>query len=236
MFRVSTAVPGFFVIFNILSVIGVAACRADEIHPNGANAYQLVTGDDTDGDRRHWDKLYNTRTYVFGKEPAYFLRKNFHLLQPLRMGKALDIATGEGRNAVFLAKKGFFVDGVDISEVALRKAKRLARENRVSMTPILADLNTYNLKPDSYHVILNFDYLQKSLIPQIKRGLKRKGIVVYENYTVDQLANPKGENVRRDYLLKKGELKDLFKDFEILVYEETNDGTTAKASLIARKP
>jgi 2-polyprenyl-3-methyl-5-hydroxy-6-metoxy-1,4-benzoquinol methylase len=206
---------------------------ADEIKPTGANAYQMVTGDDSEDDRRHWDKLYNTRTYVFGKEPASFLKEYAHLLHG---GRSLDIAMGEGRNAVYLAKKGYTVDGIDISEVALRKAKRLARENGVGITTVIADLTNYQIKPESYNVILNVDYYQKSLIPQIKKGLKRKGIVIYENHTMDQLSNLKGQHIRRDYLLNKGELKDLFKDFEILVYRETNDGKDAKASLIARKP
>jgi tellurite methyltransferase len=208
-------------------------CRADEVRPVGTNAYQMVTGDDSEEDRVHWDKIYSTGAYVFGKEPAPFLKENSRFLQ---VGRALDIAMGEGRNAVYLAKKGFLVDGVDISEVAIRKAKRLARENHVTINPVIADLTIHKIKPESYQVILNFDYLQRNLIPQIKKGLKHKGIVVYENYTVDQLANSEGQHIRRDLLLNKGELKELFKDFEILVYRETNDGKDAKASLIARKP
>lgn len=210
-----------------------ASAFADEVSPQGSNAYQIVTGDDSEDDRRRWDKLYNTRNYVFGKEPASFLRDH---IDRLPVGRALDIAMGEGRNAVYLAKKGFQVDGVDISEVALQKARRLARENQVSINTINADLNTYAIRPDSYLVIVNIDYLQRSLIAQIKRGLKKGGLVVYENYTVEQLKNAQGQQMRRDYLLEKGELRQLFKDFEILVYRETNDGKDARASLIARKP
>lgn len=221
-------------IINGLSGMNTGSvCLADEVKPSGANAYQMVTGDDSEDDRVHWDKLYNTRAYVYGKEPAPFLRQYFPMLHGSRV---LDVAMGEGRNAVFLAKNGFSVEGVDISEVAIRKAKRLARENHVAITPIIADLNNYRIKPDTYHVILNFDYLQRNLIPQVKKGLKRKGIIVYENYTVEQLTNFGGQNIRRDYLLNKGELKALFQDFEILVYRESNDGTNAKVSLIARKP
>ena len=204
-----------------------------DIVPWGQNAYQLVTGDDSEEDRRSWDRLYQSNQYIFGKEPAQFLAQH---LPDLTSGRVLDIAMGEGRNAVFLAKKGFLVDGVDISEVALRKAKRLARENGVSIAPILADLTTYVIRPDVYSVMVNFDYLQKNLILQMKRALKKKGVIVFQNYTVDQLYNPGGLSMRRDNLLKKGELRALFKDFDILVYEETNDGVHARASLIARKP
>jgi tellurite methyltransferase len=206
---------------------------ADEVRPTGSNAYQMVTGDDSEEDRKHWDKIYNTKTYVFGREPTPFLRDNIDLIP---VGRGLDIAMGEGRNAVYLAKKGSIVDGVDISEVALRKAKRLARENHVSINTVNADLATYTIKPESYDVILDIDYLQRSLIPEIKRGLKHKGVVVFENRTVEQLTDTPQVHIRRDALLEKGELKELFKDFQILLYRENNDGKNAWASLIARKP
>lgn len=208
--------------------------HADEVRPTGSNAYQMVTGDDREENRKRWDKLFNTRNYVFGREPAAFLRDNIDLLPS--GGRGLDLAMGEGRNSVFLAKKGFVVDGVDISEVALRKAKRLARENHVAINTINADLTNYVIKPESYDVILDIDFLQRSLIPQIKRGLKHKGVVVFQNHTVEQAKNKTGFQIRRDALLGIGELKEIFKDYQILVYRETNDGKNAWASLIARKP
>jgi SAM-dependent methyltransferase len=206
---------------------------ADELKPLGFNTYQLVTGDDTDGDRRHWDRVYNTGKYIYGKTPATFLQENIALLP---LGTALDIAMGEGRNSVYLAKKGFYVDGVDISSVAIRKAKLLARENHTTIHATTADLQGYTIRPESYEVILNIDFLLRSLVPEIKRGLKHGGVVVFENATVDQLSIPGSDQVRRDYLLERGELREMFQDFQILVYRETNDGKTAKASLIARKP
>jgi tellurite methyltransferase len=208
-------------------------CLSDEIRPLGVNAYQMVTGNDSEEDRRHWDKLFNTKDYVYGKEPSAFLKENLPLLP---MGKVLDLAMSEGRNAVFMARKGYSVEGVDLSEVATRKAKRLARENKVSITTVIADLMSYTITPDFYEVILNFDYLQRSLIPQIKAGLKRGGVVICEQYLTDQRLNGDGRYVLRDYLLRKGELKEFFKDFEILYYQESNDGREARARLIARKP
>jgi tellurite methyltransferase len=216
-----------------LAAVSAHPACADEIKPSGASAYQIVTGDDREENRKRWDKLFNTRNYVFGREPVPFLRDHIDLLP---VGRGLDLAMGEGRNAVFLAKKGFTVDGVDISEVALRKAKRLARENKVTINTINADLTTYVIKPDTYDVIVDIDFLQRSLIPQIKRGLKRKGVVVFQNHTVEQAKNKSGFQIRRDALLQPGELREIFKDFQILVYRETNDGKNAWASMVARKP
>ena len=69
-------------------------------------------------DKVFWDKKYGTEAYIFGKEPVAFLREHIDVLPK---GKALDVAMGEGRNAVFLAKNGFEVDGCDISEIAVKK-------------------------------------------------------------------------------------------------------------------
>lgn len=197
------------------------------------NIYQAVTGEDIEQDRERWDSLYDQANYVFGKEPADILKKYIDILP---VGRSLDIATGEGRNAVFLAKKGFIVDAVDLSEVALRKAKRLARENSVSIQTLQADLNAYQIKSETYEVILNIDFLMRNLIPQIKKGLKRGGVVVFENMTTEQLKNPNTHGMRRDFLLNPGELKTYFKDWQILFYEEKNDGQRAVASLVAMKP
>ncbi len=229
---------GLYKALSFLSIVvyfSPFSTKAEEIHPRGQNIYQSVTGDDSEEDRNRWDQKYKTKTYIFGKEPAAFLRENIGLLS---VGRALDIAMGEGRNAIFLAQKGFSVDGVDISEVALKKAKMLARENHVSshVNTINADLNHYTIKPESYEVIVNFYYLQRSLIAEIKKGLKKRGVVIFESYTEDQLKNKEGPRLPKDYLLKVGELRELFKDYEILLYRETNNGKEAVASLVARKP
>lgn len=201
--------------------------------PRGINQYQKITGDDSDDDKNQWDQMYASKEYVYGTDPAPFVVEHVDLLPK---GRAMDIAMGEGRNSVYLAKKGFVVEGVDYSEEALRKAKRLAANQHVVIDTINADLNLFKFKENQYDVMLNINYLQRSLIPVIKRGLKRGGVVVFENHTVEQLKNVKGQAIPDDYLLKSGELKSLFKDFEILVYRETNDGKDAMASLIARKP
>ena len=145
---------------------------ADEVTPQGLNTYQDITGDDTETDRMHWDSIFNTNHYVFGKEPAAFLKDHIKLLP---VGRALDIAMSEGRNSVYLAKMGFKVTGVDYSEVALAKARRLAHDNHVTIKAVNADLNDYSIKPDSYDVIVNIDFLLRSLIPEIRKGVRRGG-------------------------------------------------------------
>lgn len=221
-------------IFIILSVAGFnSTIYADNDSNSGKlNYFQKLTGDNSDSDKSRWDKMYSKhKGYVFGKEPAAYL---VEVLSLLPKGRALDLAMGEGRNAIYLAKKGFNVDGVDISEVAIRKARRLAMEQGVRVKTIIADLNKYQVEAETYDVILDFYFLNRDLIAQIKKGLKKGGVVVFENYTRAHLKYDKAQN--KAYLLNNGELKELFKDFEIVKYREIDNGKEALASIVARKP
>src|SRR5277367_4823949 len=81
----------------------VAGTRAYARSDNGYTYYQRLTGDDSDTEKSRWNTLYSkSKNYVYGREPAPFLVQNLALLP---VGRALDVAMGEGRNSVFLAKK-----------------------------------------------------------------------------------------------------------------------------------
>lgn len=184
-------------------------------------------------DRLFWNKRYDTETYILGKEPVEFLKEHINILP---RGKALDIAMGEGRNAVFFAKNGFEVDGCDVSDIAVKKTLKLAKENNVRVNAFVADLEIYKLPKDAYDVVACFYYLQRSLIPQIKEALKPGGMVIYETYTIENWERGFEGPKNKDYLLKTNELLDLFKDLTIIYYRElVLDDKKAVASLIARK-
>ncbi len=223
--------------FCLLSILmGLPACRSQgkpTETPREPSLFQKVTGDDPDEDRRQWDQLYSTQEYIFGKEAAAYLRTK---IRKLPVGEALDIAMGEGRNAVYLAKKGFQVTGVDLSEVAVRKAKLLAHEQSVQIRTVIADLNQYQIRPQTYDLIVNIQYLQRNLAPQIQAGLKPGGYLVFENPTVAELERNPGRNLRRDFLLEKGELRRLFPGLEILEYSEgPGENGEIVARLLARR-
>ncbi|HSF58973.1 MAG TPA: class I SAM-dependent methyltransferase [Candidatus Binatia bacterium] len=133
-------------------------------------------------------------------------------------GRALDIATGKGRHAVFLAERGFKVVGIDISPVALNTARRIAREKSLAIDWQEADLEQIELPKNHYDLVLNFDYLQRSLVPQIKQTLKPHGWVIFETYLIDQKTI--GHPSNPSYLLGHNELLDLFGDFRVLYYRE----------------
>jgi tellurite methyltransferase len=187
-------------------------------------------------DKKRWDEKFRGKKYTLGTEANPFLKKHLRLLP---RGRALDVATGEGKNAVFLAHHGFDVEAVDISQTGLRKARKLAKESGVEIRTVHADLDHYRLEEARYDLITDFYFLDRRLIPRIKKGLKKGGRIVFETYLMEQkfLSNEGPKNPR--YLLKPNELLTLFRGLRILLYREGifREGGTRKAvaSLIAEK-
>jgi tellurite methyltransferase len=187
-------------------------------------------------DQIRWDKRFGKKGFALGKDPNPFLKKHTRLLLK---GKALDIATGEGRNAIFLAQNGFDVEAVDISKMGLRKARKLAKEMGVKIRTFDVDLDTYQIKKGQYDLIANFYFLKRSLIPKIKKGLKKGGRVIFETYVLEHRNLGTGGPKETKYFLKPNELLRLFDGFRILRYREGifREGGKRKAiaSLIAQK-
>ncbi len=157
----------------------------------------------------NWDEVYDINRYFYGKEPTDFLRNNINLFPG---GKALVLAMGEGRNAVFLAEQGYDVEGCDISTIALKKANRLAAERGVRIRTCQADLRNSKLVQEKYDLVTCIGYLQLDLIPQMKAALKPGGMVVMCVHT----------RYGKTRYLDEGELLHLFRDtgMKIILYRE----------------
>ena len=187
-------------------------------------------------DQPRWDKRFGRMEFALGKEPNPFLKRHIHLLPK---GRALDVATGEGRNAVFLAQNGFDVDAVDISQKGLKKARKLAREKRVKINTFLVDLDRFHIEKERYDLVANFYFLKRRLIPRIKKGLRKGGKVIFETYLLEHRTLGTGGPKQAKYFLKPNEPLRLFRNFRILFYREGifNEGGRRKAvaSLIAEK-
>jgi tellurite methyltransferase len=169
-------------------------------------------------------------------EPAALLLENLPLLP--KGGKALDIAMGTGRNALYLASLGFRVTGIDLSAVAVKQCREKAERLGLPVEARVVDLERSPLPTNEYDLIVNFYYLQRSLAPQIVAALKPGGVLVFESFTTDHLQfgwGPKGP----DHLLHPGELREMFPDLETLLYHEGvvqgDRGPKAVAGLIGRK-
>jgi SAM-dependent methyltransferase len=146
--------------------------------------------------------------------------------------RALDLAMGRGRHALLLARHGFVTFGVDSNFDAVRDAVSSATREGRTIRGWCADLTAAPLPVAAFDVVVVARYLQRDLFPAIKASVKPGGSVIYETFTVAQLAHGVGPR-SPDHLLKPGELKSYFDGWEILFYEET-DGEEAVARLAAR--
>lgn len=179
-----------------------------------------------------WDRKYSEGEYLSERNPSRLLAEFLPLIP---VGKALDIACGEGRNAIYLARHGFEVDAIDISEVAINRGREAAGDLRINF--VAADLEGFKIPANTYDLIINFNYLQRSLISEIKKGLKVGGYLIFETYTLEQ--QKFGPPRNPDFLLGPNELLRLFNDFHIIYYREgvVDEGERRKAvaSLVGRK-
>ncbi len=188
-------------------------------------------------DRARWDERYRTGDWLDIDEPATILKQGEAWLEP--PGLALDVACGAGRNALHLARRGFSVIAVDISWEGLQRLTRRARAERLDILPIHADLDRFALRPERFDLVVNTRFLLRGLFPVVRQALKPGGLILFETFTVEEI-EVLGGDMRREFVLERGELARAFSDFEIVRYEEgildEPEGERGLARMIARKP
>ena len=180
------------------------------------------------------DKVRWNAKHAEDKMPKTPIELVTHFAPKAPLGRALDIACGNGRHAFYLASLGFEVDAVDISDVAVT---RLLGKEKIH--PKEVDLDEWNIPQARYTLIVKVYYLNRRLFEQIKRALLPGGLFIAETF-VEHPDNER-EPSNPAFRLKEGELKAAFEDFDILHYEEYWDKDylgfkTKKAALAARKP
>lgn len=184
-------------------------------------------------DAERWDARYqNDPRYVEDPGPREFLLACKPFLP--EAGLALDAAMGLGSNAGYLSAQGLKVVGVDVSWVAVRRAKLRYPELWI----VQADLNRFYLPANSFDLIINFYYLQRDVWQQYPLALRQGGLLVIETLTQDMLQMQ--PDIPQEYLLAPGELGQIFSDLQVLVYREgwIDEGRTHPrpvASLLAVK-
>ncbi|WP_372795214.1 cyclopropane-fatty-acyl-phospholipid synthase family protein [Pontiella sp.] len=194
-----------------------------------------------------WDEKYSTDEFIFGTEPNEFLAANTDQLKP---GSVLCLADGEGRNGVYLAKLGFEVTSVDLSEVGLQKARTLAEQNGVAIQTVCADLNDFAEEPNRWDNIVSIfchlpPALRKKVHAAAAAALTDGGVFLLEAYTPRQLEMPgRGGPPVPELMYNADMLKNDFQTLDIFQALETerevnegtmHDGLSAVVQFIARK-
>jgi len=221
-------------LFFLLSFIMVFEVLGREPLP-GSRFQQLSGIKNSKDSKTQWDARYAKPTFVFGKSPAPFLSENYHYI-PFE-SSVLDMGMGEGRNAVFLAQKGYKVTGIDISSVAVKKSYLLAQEFGVKIKGVVASLKEYKIPPNSFDAIICFYYVDRSLVEKMKTWLKPGGVLIFEAFTVKEKEKnrKKGSTDSDPQYLKQQELLRLFSGMRVLKYEEPLHQKEFRSSIILQK-
>ncbi len=194
-----------------------------------------------------WDERYRRGEHATA-EPSRLLVRAVELFARQVEGgslagrRALDLACGAGRHAVFLAGLGMRVTAVDASRVGVELALSRARERNLSLDARVADLEGggFDIEEGAYDLVCDFYYLQRDLFPRMRAGLGPGGLLVAAIHMVDE--SPRAKPMNPDFLLRPGELREAFAGLEILHYRETaghdrdaGEHTRRSAELIARR-
>ncbi|NDP47207.1 MAG: class I SAM-dependent methyltransferase [Sulfuriferula multivorans] len=196
-----------------------------------------------------WDERYATDDYIFGTAPNEFLASQAGLI---RSGmRALAIADGEGRNGVWLAEQGAFVHAIDVSLVALEKARKLAEERRVTLEFEQADVLNWDWPEEAYNLVVAI-FIQfappperNRIIDGIRRALKPGGLLILQGYTPKQVEFATGGPPDAANMYTTDLLREWFGDWDITHLSEhesfINEGThhhgmSALIDLVAIKP
>jgi SAM-dependent methyltransferase len=202
-----------------------------------------------------WSKRYSDagKDYLFGIEPNRFLARREKLLQAGH--NAISIADGEGRNSVWLAELGLEVTGIEISAVAIEKARHLAASRKVHVDFVQADILAPGWPPTDLHDA--FDWVVGIFIQFVgpewrerqfevmKRLTRPGGRILLQGYTPKQLEYRTGGPSSVENLYTRENLGEAFSDWEIeelVEYEDTlaegsgHVGLSALIGMVACKP
>jgi len=168
----------------------------------------------------HFDLVYSDPKAFFNTRPNALLAEATRGLNP---GTALDVAMGQGRNAVYLAQQGWDVTGFDISKKGLAAAGTNAQKAGVRINTFHASDRTFDFGEDRWDLIV-FCYAyvpisDPAFAGKVRRSLRRGGLIVYENY----LRDPRFPLPRFVGAPEPNTLPGVFSDLQVLRYEEVRD-------------
>jgi len=184
----------------------------------------------TSDERERWNARYREEAEL--PPPSPFLAE----LEPLlpSRGRALDVAGGSGRNALWLARHGLAVTLVDLSEVALARAASAARREGLPLATAQLDLEAEPLPAGPWDVILCTYYLRRPLFAAFAAALGPGGLLVTAHATRSNLERHARPGA--GHLLEDGELPSLVQGLEVIrLTEGWLESGRHEARAVARK-
>ena len=194
-----------------------------------------------------WDERYRESGYAYGTEPNDFL---VSVADKITGQHILSLAEGEGRNATWLAKRGFKVTAVDSSAAGLQKTRRLAAMNGLEVTTVEGDLAEYSIESNYWDAVVSiFAHLptpvRQRLHQSVVSGLKPGGVLILEAYTPAQLNQKSGGPPTAELMMTLDALKQEFTGLEFEIAHELereinegwlHNGISTVVQVLATKP
>jgi SAM-dependent methyltransferase len=195
-----------------------------------------------------WNKRFAADGYLFGTEPNVWLREQAGVWSAGQ--RVLCVADGEGRNSVWMARRGFQVDAFDISVIGVAKARRLADDQGASVNFQVADCDGFAWPEAAYDgvaaIFVQFadPALRERLFANLKRCLKPGGTLVLQGYTPKQLEYRTGGPPVASHLYTEVLLREAFSAMDIVALREYEAdlaegsghlGRSALIGLVARR-
>ena len=191
----------------------------------------------SDNERERWNQKYReaagTETWTV---PDPFLARAFsEYILPLfpHGGSALDLAGGAGRHAIWLAKQGWEVTLIDVSETGVEQARQNAGRLASHIHFVVDDLTHFKASQTQFEVVMAFFYLEREMFSEMVKAVRPGGLLVYKTLTLAQ-AKLAGGPKNPAHLLEPGELLQLADGLRVLHYRE-EVAEKATAELVARK-
>ena len=171
-----------------------------------------------------WDEKFSREGYFYGFEPNVFIESQTKLLAP--QSKVLCLGEGEGRNAVYLADRGFEVTALDASAIGMTKALAMASKRGVNFKVELLDLEQWNPKEKYNAVVTSYLHLEEPLRTQAFQKaistLSPQGYFIGEFFSINQIPRESGGPKKPSLLYTLASLESIFslEDCEIISLEE----------------
>jgi SAM-dependent methyltransferase len=192
-----------------------------------------------DTERERWNRKYREAPEAW-LVPDPFLERAFaQYILPLfpHGGSALDLAGGAGRHAIWLAKQGWKVTLMDISETGVEQARQNAGPLASHIHFLVDDLTRFQASQtefeSAFDVVMAFFYLDRKIVSEMVRAVRPGGLLIYKTHTLAQ-AKLAGGPKNPAHLLRPGELLQLASGLRVLHYQE-RVAKKATAELVARK-
>lgn len=194
-----------------------------------------------------WEERFSVEAYVFGTDPNEFLHDNVALLP---VGSVLCLAEGEGRNAVFLAGRGYDVHSVDLAPAGVAKTLRLAEQRGVEVDAVAGDLETFDIATERWDAIVSIfahmpPHVRRGLHARVVAALKPCGVFLLEAYTPAQVGRGTGGPSTVETTMTLGALRHELVGLEFIHAVEIDrdviegprhTGVGSVVQVIARKP